>query len=73
MKIKIVSSALLLSFVLLATPALAVGNPDTLSGRPSGTMPVRAQNRLTEVKLKVCQARENAIKTRFERLNQFLV
>lgn len=74
-------TVLALSFILLATPAFAIGKPDNLPGRPSGTvvasgqpsgLPAQAQNRLTEAKLKACQARENSIKTRFELLNQLV-
>ena len=71
MRIKILPVFLVLSFVLLASPVFAVGKPDTLPGRQSG-LPARAQNRLTDTKLKACQARENAIKTRFERLSQLV-
>lgn len=83
MKNKILLISLVLSFVLLASPALAVGKPNTIlgkpskvgstaaAGRPSG-LPTQAQNRLTEAKLKTCQAKENSIKTRFEHLNQLV-
>jgi len=64
--------------VLLATPVLAVGKPETPPGKsrsataqPS-SLPTPAQNPLTTAKLKSCQARENAIKTRFEHLNQLV-
>lgn len=35
-------------------------------------MPVQAQGRLTAARLKACQARENAIKTRSQHLNQLV-
>ncbi len=79
MRIKTLSTALVLSFVLLANPVFAVGKPDTLPGRPSGTaagqpsgLPTQAQTHLTDAKLKACQARENAIKTRSEHLSQLV-
>lgn len=81
MKVRIVSAVLVLSFVVFASPVFAVGKPDNLPGRPTNTgssvvtgrpTGLPAQNRLSEAKLKACQARENAIKTRFERLNQLV-
>ena len=75
MKIKILPAFLVLSFVLLATPAFAIGKPDTLPGRPSDSaagqpsgLPAEAQNLLTEAKLKACQAREGAITKRMTHL-----
>ena len=76
MRIKIISSVLILSFIILASPAFAVGKPDTFPGKPSNVgsataagqpsgvtgLPTQAQNRLTEADLKACQARENAIR-----------
>lgn len=80
MKMKILPAFLVLSFVLLASPAFVIGKPNTLPRKPSNIggsvvtdrltgLPAQVQNRLTDAKLKACQARENAIKTRFERLN----
>lgn len=91
MKMKVVPVVVLtLSFILLANPALAIGKPDTLPGRPSNVgspvatgkpssvggaptgLPAQAQNRLTEAKLKACQARENAITKRMTRLMELV-
>ena len=59
-----------------------VGRPETVTGRPSnvgnsatGVQEERRQqviNRLTEAKLKACQARENAIKKRMEQLTKLV-
>ena len=80
MKIKILPVFLVLSFVLLVTPVFAIGKPDTLPGRPSGTvagkpygLPAQAQTRLTDAKLKACQARENAITKRMTRLTELVM
>ncbi len=81
MRIKILPAFLVLFFVLLAGPAFAIGKPDTLPGRPSGStaaagqpsgLPRQAQNRLTEAKLKACQARENAITKRMTHLTNLV-
>lgn len=75
MRMKIIPIFIAMSFVLIAGPAFAVGKPDNLPGRPTGQptgLPAQAQNRLTEAKLKTCQARESAIKTRFESLNRLV-
>ena len=82
-KIKILPVFLILSFVLLASSAFAIGKPDTLSGGPSNVgspvttgrptgLPSQAQNRLTEVKLKACQARESTITKRMTRLAELV-
>jgi hypothetical protein len=68
---KIVSAFLILAFVLLAVPSFAIGKPNALTGRPSG-LPTQARNRLTEAKLKTCQARENAITKRMARLTELV-
>ncbi|MBI4029548.1 MAG: hypothetical protein HY376_04255 [Candidatus Blackburnbacteria bacterium] len=60
MGIKILPVFLVLFFVLLAAPAFAIGKPDSL--------PTQAQNRLTEARLKACQARESAITKRMTHL-----
>lgn len=71
----IVGSALFLT--VFASSVLGIGKPDgvgigaSLAGTPSG-LPQQAQNRLSDARLKACQARESAIKTRFERLNQLV-
>ncbi len=79
MHIKILPAFLVLSFVLLASPVFAIGKPDNLPGRPSGTaagqpsgLPAQAQTHLTDARLKACQARENAIKTRSGHLSQLV-
>ena len=82
----LISLGLFLLLVVLAPSVFAVGKPDTVgrpetvTGRPSnvgnsttGVQEERrqqAQNRLTEAKLKVCQAKENAIKKRTEQLTK---
>lgn len=53
--------SLLLFLVVLAPSTFAIGKPDVV-GRP--------QNRLTEVKLKACQAKENGIKKRIGQLGK---
>lgn len=73
--------SLLLFFVILTPSIFAVGKPDD-GGKPDnvGKRPTvtqgqgrqQAQNRLTEAKLKACQAKENAIKKRAERLGQLV-
>lgn len=81
MRIKIFPALLVLSFFLLAAPVFAIGKPNTLpvrsnmntsvTAQPSG-LPTQAQGRLTDAKLKACQARENAIVTRSQHLNQLV-
>lgn len=81
MKIKILSAFLVLSFILLASPAFGIGklgalprkpsNVGSAAGQPTG-LPIQAQNRLTEAKLKTCQARENAITQRMTRLMELV-
>ena len=82
----LISLSLFFLLVVLAPSVLAVGKPDTagrpetVTGRPSnvgnsatGVQEKRrqqAQNRLTEAKLKVCQAKENAIKKRTQQLTK---
>ncbi len=62
----ILFSLFLLSIVF--TPSvLAVGKPDTV-GKPEGVGRNTAQTRLTEAKLRVCQAKEKAIKKRTQQL-----
>ncbi|MBI3397376.1 hypothetical protein HY045_02780 [Candidatus Woesebacteria bacterium] len=69
----------LLLLVMLVPSALALGRPgnvgtvpNNVGSRPSGSpgIPQQAQNRLIDAKLKACQARENAIKTRSTHLGQ---
>ena len=55
---------------ILAPSVFAIGKPDTV-GRPETVIGrQQAQNRLTEVKLKLCQAKENAIKKRTGQLTK---
>jgi len=64
---------LLLFLMVFASSVFAIGKPSDVGGNPTGVQQERrqqAQNRLTEVKLKACQARENAIKKRSEHLGQ---
>jgi hypothetical protein len=83
-KVKIVLSSLVLSFVLLtvlAILALAVGRagafPEKSSsivvaaGQPA-ELPVQVRNRLTEAKLRACQARESVINKRTTRLGELV-
>ena len=54
-------------------PETAVGRPNNVGNNTTGVQEERqqqAQNRLTEAKIKACQARESAIKKRSERLGQ---
>lgn len=60
--------ALPLFLTVFAPSALAVGMPNNV-GKPTN-LPSVAQNRLTDTKLKSCQSREAAIKTRSEHLSQ---
>ncbi|MCX6725943.1 MAG: hypothetical protein NT052_01320 [Candidatus Shapirobacteria bacterium] len=78
---KILPVFLVLSFIILTSSAFAIGKPNTLPGRPSGIvtvasqptgLPTQAQNRLTEAKLKACQAQENAITQRMIRLMELV-
>ena len=78
--------SLFLLLVILIPSVFAVGKPDTVNrpktvmGRPSGVggnptavqqeRRQQARNRLTEAKLKACQAKENTIKKRVERLEE---
>lgn len=61
-------------FLIILTPSvLAVGRPDEVGRNPTGVQEERrqqAQNRLTEAKLRACQAKEKAIKKRTERLGK---
>lgn len=66
---KIFPAILVLSFVLLASPAFAVGKPDTIPENQGG---VEAKNRLPEARLRVCQARENTITKRMTQLTQLV-
>jgi chromosome segregation ATPase len=75
--------------IILVPSVFAVGKPntvgksETVTGRPSnvgnsvtGVQEERrqqAQNRLTEAKLKVCQAKEKSIKNRFTHLNNLTI
>lgn len=59
-------------FLAVFVPSvLAVGRSANVGGIPSN-IPQQAQTRLTDAKLKACQARENAIKTRSEHLGQLV-
>ena len=60
--------SLFLLFFTLVPSAIAIGKPDS-TGRPEG-VGRNAQTRLTEVKLKACQAKEKAIKKRTEQLTK---
>lgn len=65
--------SLFLFLVVFASSTFAVGRPISVGNNPTGVQQERrqqAQNRLTEAKLKACQARENAIKKRAERLGK---
>lgn len=63
MKTKFLSSAILLPlFLLIVTPALALGRPD-FANKPD-LSPTGAQNG----KIRACQAKENAIKNRISHL-----
>lgn len=66
MKTKITYSIFILSFFLLATPTLALGRPSY--GASPTNLPSPAGIRLTEAKLKSCQARQASISKRMERL-----
>ncbi len=59
-KNKFLIAGLFLSFLLFATPALAQ------TGKPTGTPPFKRG--LTELKLRSCEARQDAIKTRMNSL-----
>ncbi len=81
MRMRVVYSVLASFFILFSSPALALGKSDTFPGRQTGTvraagqltgLPTRAQNRLVELKLKACQARENAITQRMKRLMELV-
>ena len=65
-----ISFSLFLLLIVLAPSVLAVGKPDSTSRPESVGRRQQAQTRLTEAKLKACQARENAIKRRAERLGK---
>ena len=70
-----------LLLIVFVPPVLAIGKPDSL-GRPEGAgrdttaiqeeKKQQAQNRLTEAKLKACQAKEKAIKKRVEQLTKLV-
>ncbi len=61
MKIKFVKSVLLVPlFLLIVTPALAIGKPQDVGTHPNITAQANQQNGVT----RACQTRENAIKTR---------
>lgn len=67
--------SLLLFLIVFASSAFAIGKPSDVGGNPTGVQQERrqqAQNRLTEAKLKACQAKENAIKKRSEHLGQLV-
>ena len=69
----LVPLGVLFLLVILVPSVLALGKPDNVGGGPPGTpggIPQQAQNRLTNAKLKACQARENAIKIRSRHLGQ---
>lgn len=62
-----------LFFVVLVSSVLAVGKPDEVGKNTTGVQEERrqqVQNRLTEAKLKVCQAKENTIKKRTQQLTK---
>lgn len=61
-------TGLFLLLIVLVSPVLAVGKPDTVGGRPSGVG--SNLNRLNEAKLRACQAKENALKKRSEHLGK---
>lgn len=67
---------LFLLSVVSAPSVLAVGKPD-LTGRPEGVgreeKRQQAQTRLTEARLRACQAKENAIKKRTVQLTKLAV
>lgn len=71
-KIKVSKYGVLLVFILslfvFVPSVFALGKPDT-AGKPS-SLPSQLQNRLTQAKLKACQAREAGIQTRFTHLLQ---
>lgn len=81
MKINILSTLLSLVLVFTASSVFAIGRPDNLPQRPNtgatvtgkpAVMPSKAKNRLTEAKLKACQAREDAIKKRIDNLSKLV-
>lgn len=82
MKTNILSTLLSLSLIFTAGSAIAIGKPDnlperpkndntTVTGKPAG-VPSQAKNRLTEAKLKACQARETTINKRLDNLNELV-
>lgn len=69
----IIFLGLLSLFVVLAPSIFAVGKPGETGRNTTGIQEERrqrAQNRLTEAKLKACQAKENSIKKRTEQLGK---
>lgn len=65
--------SVLLFFVFLSPSVFAVGKPNNVGRNITGVQEQRkqrAQNRLTQAKLKACQAKENAIKKRAEHLGK---
>ena len=63
------ASILVFLFVLIIVSVLAVGKPSDV-GAQSATGQAQAEPRLTEAKLRACQAREDTIKKRATRLIQ---
>lgn len=59
-------STLLVAFGLLTPSVSAVGKPAGVGGKQ------QAQTRLTEAKLRTCQAKEKSIQNRFTRLNNLV-
>lgn len=65
-KLSVLSVAAISISLLFTTAAFALGPSNRPSARPS--LPAQATARLEGAKLQACQARENAIKTRSEKL-----
>ena len=68
---KYFSLSILVSFFVLTSSVAAFGKPADV-GAQSATGQARAKTRLTEAKLKACEAREDAIKKRATRLTQLV-
>lgn len=67
----LVSAGLISAGLIFASIALAVG-PSPRPGSPGATRSATAGQRLDEVRLKVCQVREDALKKRSQRLIQLV-
>lgn len=67
----LLTSIVFLSFIFLTTSVTAVGKPVDVGGKPttaSGQLKQQSQTRLTEGKLRACQAKENSIKNKLTHL-----